>query len=168
MQSTAKMHTHELHIDTALVSRLIAQQLPQWAGLPVRPVASAGTDNAMYRLGDDMAVRLPRLPGGARQIDKEHRWVPRLAPHLPLAVPAPLAKGAPGAGYGLSWGVYRWLEGEDAFAAPLAEPASAARQLGEFVVALRRADAAGGPPSFRGGPVAPNDDYVRTAIRDLG
>ncbi|MFE7170792.1 aminoglycoside phosphotransferase family protein [Streptomyces sp. NPDC057616] len=168
MPSTAKMHADELDIDTALVSRLIAEQLPQWAGLPVRPVASAGTDNAMYRLGDDMAVRLPRLPGGARQIDKEHRWVPRLAPHLPLAVPAPLAKGVPGAGYGLSWGVYRWLEGEDAHAAPLAEPASAARQLGEFVVALRRADAAGGPPSFRGGPVAPNDDHVRTAIRDLG
>ncbi|RSN79092.1 phosphotransferase [Streptomyces sp. WAC 05379] len=163
-----KMRADELDIDAALVGRLVAEQFPEWGGLAVRRVRSAGTDNAMYRLGDDMVVRLPRLPGGARQVDTEHRWLPRLAPRLPLAVPVPLAKGAPGAGYALPWGVYRWLDGENAHDAPLTEPADAAERLGRFVAALRKVDAAGGPPSWRGGPVGGNDAHVRTAIRDLG
>ncbi|WP_318723285.1 phosphotransferase [Streptomyces albicerus] len=100
----AKMHPDELDIDAALVSRLVAEQFPEWAGLPVKEVVSAGTDNAMYRLGDDMVVRLPRLPGGAKTADREQRYLPRLAPHLPLDVPVPLAKGAPGQGYALPWG----------------------------------------------------------------
>ncbi|MEV8431843.1 aminoglycoside phosphotransferase family protein [Streptomyces sp. HUAS 31] len=166
--SVVKMRADELDIDAALVARLVAEQFPEWGGLAVRRVRSAGTDNAMYRLGDDMVVRLPRLPGGARQVDTEHRWLPRLAPRLPLAVPVPLAKGAPGAGYALPWGVYRWLDGENAHDAPLTELADAAERLGRFVAALRKVDAAGGPPSWRGGPVGENDAHVRTAIRDLG
>ncbi|MFD5012347.1 aminoglycoside phosphotransferase family protein [Streptomyces chartreusis] len=163
-----KMRADELDIDEALVRRLVAEQFPEWGGLAVRRVRSAGTDNAMYRLGDDMVVRLPRLPGGARQVDTEHRWLPRLAPRLPLAVPVPLAKGAPGAGYALPWGVYRWLDGENAHDAPLTELAKAADKLGRFVAALRQVDAAGGPPSWRGGPARKNDAHVRAAIRDLG
>ncbi|SDO90961.1 Predicted kinase, aminoglycoside phosphotransferase (APT) family [Streptomyces sp. cf386] len=166
--SPAKMHADELDIDEALVARLVAEQFPRWGGLAVARVASAGTDNAMYRLGGDMVVRLPRLPGGARQIDKEHRWLPHLAPHLPLAVPTPVAKGEPGAGYALPWGVYEWLDGENAYDAPLTELRDAADELGRFVAALRKVDAVGGPPSWRGGPVGQHDDYVRTAIRDLG
>ncbi|MFB6933718.1 aminoglycoside phosphotransferase family protein [Streptomyces chartreusis] len=166
--SVVKMRADELDIDAALVARLVAEQFPEWGGLAVRRVRSAGTDNAMYRLGDDMVVRLPRLPGGARQVDTEHRWLPRLAPRLPLAVPVPLAKGAPGAGYALPWGVYRWLDGENAHDAPLTELADAAERLGRFVAALRKVDAAGGPPSWRGGPAGENDAHVRTAIRDLG
>ncbi|MEU9788981.1 phosphotransferase, partial [Streptomyces phaeochromogenes] len=101
----------ELDIDAALVSLLIAEQFPEWAGLPVKEVVSAGTDDGMYRLGDDMVVRLPRRPTGPGQADKEQRWLPRLAPHLPLAVPVPLAKGEPGEGYALPWGVFHWLDG---------------------------------------------------------
>ncbi|MFI9796333.1 aminoglycoside phosphotransferase family protein [Streptomyces sp. NPDC052302] len=163
-----RMHADELDIDEALVERLVAGRFPHWAGLAVRRVASAGTDNAMFRLGPDLVVRLPRLPGGARQVGAEHRWLPRLAPHLPLTVPAPLALGGPGAGYGLPWGVYAWLEGADAFEAPPADLAAAARELGRFVAALRSVDAAGGPPSYRGGPVSEGDADVRAAIRDLG
>ncbi|MFF1323946.1 aminoglycoside phosphotransferase family protein [Streptomyces chartreusis] len=166
--SVVKMHADELDIDEALVGRLVEEQFPGWGGLAVRRVRSAGTDNAMYRLGDDMVVRLPRLPGGARQVDTEHRWLPRLAPRLPLAVPVPLAKGAPGAGYALPWGVYRWLDGENAYDAPLTELRDAAERLGRFVAALQKVDAAGGPPSWRGGPVRGNDTHVRAAIRDLG
>lgn len=169
MTTTPKMHDDELHIDADLVERLVGQQFPRWAGLPVRRVASAGTENAMFRLGDDMVVRLPRRPDGARQIEKEHRWMPQLAPQLPLAVPEPLAKGAPGAGYGLAWGVYRWLEGDDAYDTPLVELADAAVELGRFIRALRQVDATGGPMSYRGGPVgADGDSDVRDAIRDLG
>lgn len=104
MSSSARMHADELDIDGELVRRLIGEQFPHWAGLPVTRVASAGTDNAMYRLGGDMVVRLPRLPGGEGQIGTEQRWLPRLAPYLPLTVPVPLALGEPGCGYGLRWG----------------------------------------------------------------
>jgi aminoglycoside phosphotransferase (APT) family kinase protein len=163
-----KLPPDELDIDDALVRRLVAEQFPQWAGLPVTEVPSAGTDNVMYRLGDDMVVRLPRQPGGARQVDKEQRWLPLLAPHLPLPVPVPLGRGEPTSGYGESWSVLRWLDGENTFDAPLAEPVVTAVELGRFVAALHRADATGGPPSWRGGPVAANDADVRAAIRDLG
>ncbi len=168
MPPAPKMRPGELDIDVALVERLVREQFPRWAGLPVKQVVSAGTDNAMYRLGDDMVVRLPRLPGGAGQVAKEQRWLPRLAPHLPLAVPEPLAEGAPGRGYALPWGVFRWLDGDDLHTAPLdpAGLAHAAVELGRFVAALRKADATGGPPSWRGGPLA-DDEHVRAAIRDL-
>ncbi|MEV0226176.1 aminoglycoside phosphotransferase family protein [Streptomyces sp. NPDC050704] len=169
MPPSPKMHADELDIDAALVGRLVAEQFPQWAGLPVKEVVSAGTENAMYRLGEDMVVRLPRLPGEAGQVD-EQRWLPRLAPHLPLAVPVPLAKGAPGQGYGLPWGVFRWLDGDNVYDAPLTDPAElahAAVELGRFVAALRKVDATGGPASWRGGSLTGDDGDVRTAIRGL-
>lgn len=162
--SSPKMRPGELDIDAELVRRLVAEQFPEWAGLPVRLVRSAGTDNAMYRLGDDLVVRLPRLPDGEGQIRREHRWLPRLAPHLPLSVPVPLAVGEPGAGFPLPWGVYRWLEGSN----ELVELADAAVELGRFVAALHKVDATVGPPSYRGTPPGGNDEYVRQAIRDLG
>ncbi|MEV7000767.1 aminoglycoside phosphotransferase family protein [Streptomyces sp. NPDC093982] len=168
MSSPAKMHADELDIDEGLVARLIAEQFPRWGGLAVVRVGSAGTDNAMYRLGDDMVVRLPRLPGGGRQVDREHRWLPRLAPLLPLTIPTPLAKGTPGHGYPLAWGVYEWLGGENAYDAPLTELRDAAEKLGRFAAALRSVDAGDGPPSYRGGPVGADDAGVRAAIRDLG
>ena len=170
MSSSAKMHADELDIDAELVGRLVAEQFPEWAELTVTRVASAGTDNAMYRLGEDMVVRLPRLPGGARQIETEQLWLPRLAPHLPLTVPVPLAMGEPGRGYGLRWGVYGWLDGDNAYDSPLTERelADAAVELGRFVAALRRVDAVGGPVSFRGGPAGAQDAEVRKAIEDLG
>ena len=96
LMSAGKMHVDEVDVDVSLVGRLLAAQFPQWADLPLEPVRSAGTDNALYRLGDDMAVRLPRIEGATGQVDKEQQWLPRLAPHLPLAIPVPLAKGAPG------------------------------------------------------------------------
>lgn len=83
-----------------------------WAHLPLTRIESAGTDNALYRLGPELAVRLPRRPSAAGQVAKEARWLPALAPHLPIAIPVPLAMGQPGEGYPHPWGVYRWLEGE--------------------------------------------------------
>ncbi|MFJ3900173.1 aminoglycoside phosphotransferase family protein [Streptomyces sp. NPDC090025] len=143
-------------IDVALVRRLVAAQFPHWAHLPVVRFASAGTDNAMFRLGDALAVRLPKAPWATGQIEKELRWLPRIAPGLPLDVPVPVGAGAPGEGFGQVWAVYEWLAGRDAFEAPVAEGAAlaeAATALGRFGVALRAADASGGPTSFRGGPV---------------
>ncbi|MFI6512180.1 aminoglycoside phosphotransferase family protein [Streptosporangium sp. NPDC050855] len=165
--SGTKMHADELDIDTSLVARLVAAQFPWWADLPVVKVRSAGTDNAMYRLGDTMVVRLPRLPGAARQVGTEQRWLPYLAPHLPLAVPEVLGRGVPGEGYELPWSVCRWLDGENAYDAPIADLERAAAELGRFGTALRRLDATGGPLSFRGGPVSARDDDVRAAVRGL-
>jgi aminoglycoside phosphotransferase (APT) family kinase protein len=166
------MHADELDIDVPLVRRLLAAQFPQWADLPLELVRSAGTDNAIYRLGDDMAVRLPRIRGATEQVEKEHRWLPRLAPHLPLAIPVPLGKGLPAEDYPWRWSVYGWLEGENATIEPIADPRQAASELGEFIAALQRIDPAGGPPpgahnSFRGVPLAMRDQPTREAITAL-
>lgn len=166
------MHADEIDIDVSLVGGLLAAQFPQWADLPIEPVRSAGTDNAIYRLGDDMAVRLPRIPGATAPLDKEQKWLPRLAPLLPLAVPVPLAKGTPGEGYPWSWSVYRWLEGENATMESIADPRQLATELARFIVALQRIDPTGGPPpgphNFnRGEPLAVRDAHTRASIEAL-
>jgi aminoglycoside phosphotransferase (APT) family kinase protein len=167
------MHADEVETSVSLVRRLLAAQFPDWADLPIEPVTSAGTDNAIYRLGDDMVVRLPRVQraAGAR-VDKEHEWLPRLAPHLPLAVPVPLAKGMPAEGYPWRWSVSRWIEGEPATIERIADPRQAATDLAQFLAALQRIDSVGGPPPgahnfFRGVPLATRDAYTRTAIARL-
>jgi len=170
--SAGKMHVDEVDVDVSLVARLLAAQFPQWADLPIEPVHSAGTDNAIYRLGSDMAVRLPRIAGATGQVDKERQWLPRLAPHLPLTIPVPLAKGTPGQGYPWHWSVNRWLAGENATIERLADPGQAARDLAQFVAALQRIDPTGGPPpgahnSFRGVPLATRDAHTRAAIASL-
>jgi len=170
--SAGKMHADEVNVDVALVGRLLAAQFPQWAALPIVPVHSAGTDNAIYRVGADMAVRLPRIENATGQVDKEQQWLPRLAPHLPLAIPVPLAKGTPGEGYPWQWSVYRWLEGETATIERITDPGQAARDLAYFVVALQRIDPVGGPPpgvhnSFRGVPLSTRDAETRAAIASL-
>jgi len=167
-----KMHAAEVDTDPSLVGRLLAAQFPHWADLPIEPVRSAGTDNAIYKLGDDMAVRLPRIHRAIGQVDKEHQWLPRLAPHLPLAIPIPLAKGTPGEGYPWHWSVRRWLEGEDATIERITDLRQAALALAQFVAALQRIDPTGGPPpgvhNFgRGVPLAMRDAYTRAAIASL-
>jgi aminoglycoside phosphotransferase (APT) family kinase protein len=100
--TAVNMHANEVHTDAQLVGRLLAAQFPQWADLPLTPVSSAGTDNALYRLGGDMVVRLPRIDWAVGQAEKERRWLPRLAPHLPLAIPEQLAMGEAGRGLSLA------------------------------------------------------------------
>ena len=166
-----KMHADEVDTDPSLVSRLLADQFPQWAGLAIDPVGSSGTDNAIYRLGEDMAVRLPRIPGGTGTIDKELRWLPTLAPLLPVAISQPLAKGMPGQGYPWHWSVHRWLAGESVNVERMADPVGLAQDLGGFVAAMRRIDTAGGPIAGRDGsrgvPLAQRDAATREAIAQL-
>lgn len=165
------MHADEVATDAALVRRLLAQQFPQWADLPIAPVSSAGTDNALYRLGDGLAVRLPRIHWAVGQVDKEREWLPRLAPSLPLAVPKPLARGKPGAGYPYPWAVYRWLDGQNAARARPAGLSRAAAALAGFLLALQRIDPSSGPRAaehgLRGTPLAERDAATRQAIADL-
>ena len=161
------MHADETPTDVPLVRRLLAAQFPEWVAVPIEPVLSAGTDNALYRLGNDMVVRLPRIHWAVGGVDKDFRWLPLVAPLLPLAIPAPLAKGKPADGYPWNWGVYRWLQGENPTVDRIRDPDSLARDLAQFVDALRRIDVAGGPPARRGVPLAMRDDPTRTAIAAL-
>ncbi|MEU5689115.1 aminoglycoside phosphotransferase family protein [Streptomyces venezuelae] len=165
---TGKMHADEVDIDEALVRRLVAGQFPAWTGLSVERVDSAGTSNAMFRLGPDMVVRLPRLSGSAEDVEREHRWLRELAAALPVPVPAPLGLGGPGEGYPYPWSVFRWRDGETPVAGrPLAEPESFAKDVAAFVTALREVDATGAPAASRGGPLAARDASTREAIAGL-
>lgn len=159
-------------IETSLVRRLVAAQFPGWADLPVKPVESDGWDNRTFHLGEHMTVRLPSAERYALQVEREHRWLPRLAPCLPLPIPVPLVKGEPSDGYPWHWSVYRWIEGENASVERIADLRRFAIELAEFLVALRKIDAADGPAPgphnfFRGGAVATYDAETRQAIATL-
>jgi len=147
--STGKLHEDEVEIDERLVRGLLAAQLPDLATLPLHRFASTGTVNAVYRLGPDRCIRLPRVARWAANLEKEAQWLPVLAPHLPLAVPEPLALGEPGLGYPFPWAVYRWLEGDLYEAARVDDEHQAALDLGAFVAALRGIDPTGAPRSGR-------------------
>jgi aminoglycoside phosphotransferase (APT) family kinase protein len=167
------MHADEVDTDRSLVGRLLAAQFPAWAALPIEHVPSSGTDNALYRLGDDMVVRLPRRKRPMEALAKELLWLPRLAPHLPLAVPVPLADGMPAQGYPFEWSVYRWLSGDDATIGRVTDCGEFAIDLAEFIAALHRIDPTGGPPPgehnvFRGEPLARRDAATRSAIVSFG
>jgi aminoglycoside phosphotransferase (APT) family kinase protein len=167
-----KMHADEIPTDSGLVRRLLAAQFPHWADLPITSVPSAGTDNAIYRLGQDKAVRLPRIHWASGQIAKERVWLPRLAPHLPLQLPRQLAIGVPDSGYPYDWAVYAWLEGESATQAVIDDLVQVARELAQFISALRALDPAGGPPALahqlRGVPLALRDAPTRAGIAAMG
>lgn len=167
LMCAAKMHADEVETDPLLVRRLIARQFPQWADLPVSPVASSGTDNAVYRLGDDMSVRMPRIHWAIHQIDKEREWLPKLAPHLPLKVPEPLARGEPGEGYPWHWAIYRWIAGQNPTHDTLADPVVTARELAQFLTALQKIDTTSAPAAKRGVSLTTRDAQVREAIDAL-
>jgi len=158
----------EVPIDAPLVRRLLSSQFPRWSRLALRRVESAGWDNALYRLGADLAVRLPRRRIGADQTQKEHQWLPVLGPRLPLPVPVPVGTGAPGEGYPWHWTVCAWLPGEVAASAPAADMSQVAMSLARFVRALQAIDPAGGPvSSFRGGTLAALDPGSQAAAAAL-
>jgi aminoglycoside phosphotransferase (APT) family kinase protein len=166
------MHADELDVDVALVRRLLAEQFPEWSGLALEPVLPLGTDNANFRLGDELLVRLPRRPRTSVTLEKERRWLPRLAPHLPLAVPLPVADGVATNGYPFAWSVYRWLPGENATVSRIPDPAQLAHDLAGLIDALWRIDASDGPPPgehnfFRGEPLAARDRAMRVGTATL-
>jgi aminoglycoside phosphotransferase (APT) family kinase protein len=160
-------------IDAALARRLVDSQFPQWSELPIHNVELDGWDNRTFRLGDELSVRLPSGDWYAEQVEKEQRWLPVLAPRLPLPVPTPVARGEPDAGYPYAWSVYRWLEGEPALTAPVVDLVDFATTLAGFLVALQGVDATHGPEPgrhnfFRGGPLATYAAEAVSAIEALG
>lgn len=168
-----RLHADEPDIDAALVARLLAAQCPAWARLPIVTVETRGTSNAMFRLGAQRVVRLPRTGSAALQVVKEQRWLPILAPHLPLRVPDPLFLGAAGEGYPWPWSVLRWIPGETANPSRITDSAAAARALAAFLQALRALPATGAPSpgahnSGRGAPLRTRDGAFRLALAELG
>lgn len=166
------MHADEHAIDEARARKLITEQFPQWAPLDLRAVASSGTDHALYRLGDSLVIRFPRIPSAALQLEKECEWLSWLAPRLPLAIPEPVAIGAPAEDFPSPWAVYTWIDGHDASTAPPESAMRAAEALAGFVDALWRIETRGGPVPgphnfFRGVPLAERDDQTRTALDSL-
>ena len=151
-------------VDDELVRRLVDEQFPEWRALPLTRVEPFGTDNAIYRLGDELAVRLPRRIDATHEDDKLHAWLPRLAPQLPFEVPLPVAAGRPTELYERSWSVVTWLEGDT----PLGRTVPP-DELAELLQALQRCDAAGAPPPGvgRGDPLLDRDAPVQVALARL-
>lgn len=166
------MHADEVMVDAALVRTLVAAQVPHWAHLPLAPVPGVGTDNALFRLGEELVVRLPRIQRSVLALEKELRWLPWLAPQLPLPVPVPVTAGEPANGYPWRWAVYTWLPGATpAPDAPL-DMQQLAADLADFVAALWQIDAAEGPPPGehnvnRGEPLAGRDAITRSILPTL-
>lgn len=163
----------DVTIDVALVKELVEAQFPRWADLEVRPVEFDGWDNRTFRLGDRLSVRLPSAPGYVPQIEKEHRWLPLLAPQLPLPIPEPIGLGRASAAFPSPWSVYGWIDGQIAERAPIVDRTRFASDLAAFLTALQGVDPAGGPEPgdqnfYRGGPLEVYDDETRRAVIALG
>ncbi|MEU4602442.1 aminoglycoside phosphotransferase family protein [Kribbella sp. NPDC023972] len=159
-------------IDAALVRRLIAEQFPQWADLPVTPVKVDGWDNRTYRLGPELTARLPTAESYAAAVHKEHEWLPLLAPALPVAIPEAVAKGSPGQGYPYHWAIRRWIDGETASYETVPDLSGFARSIAEFILALQSCDATGGPEAgahsfYRGAPPEYYHDETLEALAVL-
>src|SRR4051812_45391073 len=152
------MHADELSVGVGDVRRLLRAQFPAWAESPISRVSSWGTVNAMFRLGDELLVRLPFVAAGGQGIEREARWLPVLAPLLPVPIPEVVALGQPDETYPVSWSILRWLPGREV--QPDADQPGLGEQLAEFVHALRAVPTADAPPAHRGGPLAPLDDKV--------
>jgi len=172
---TDPLHADELPIDLGLVRALVDRALPDCASLPLTRLRSSGSSNALFRLGDELLVRLPRQAGGSATIVKEARWVPHVAPWLPVPVPRVVSVGEPALGYPERWSVVTWLDGE---VPTVADPRSAepeqrdalAQDLAVLVTALAGIEvppAASGDPDlrwYRGAPLSTMDDAIRRAV----
>lgn len=154
-----KVHVDELDIDDELVRRLLVNQFPRWADLPLSRIEPAGTVNAIFRLGDDLSVRLPRRNGRFIPGSKELDWLSRLAPQLPLEIPVAVAQGSPADEYPWFWEIHTWVEGESVAIEDI-DAVRAARDLARFVKALQKIDPASAPRG-RGIPLAERDKEFR-------
>lgn len=164
------MHDNEIAISDQLVGRLIDEQFPEWASLSIMRLPPVGTDNQLFRLGDDLLVRMPRIDWAADAPAREMEWLPRIAPHLPARIPAPVALGEPCADYPFQWSVVPWLAGETITGTCLGDDSDnvdwpqLAVDLGDFLVALRGVDATGAPLKMggaRGSDLSEADNWVR-------
>ncbi len=161
------MHIGELEVTSDLVRRLLGTQFPRWSDFELQPLASTGTDNALFRLGNDMVVRMPIVDWAVADVEKEQEWLPRLAPFLPVPIPTPISMGVAGDLYPHRWSIYRWCVGENPKVGYLTQPLELASDVANFLSALRNIDTAGGSIASRGLPLADRDEATRIAISSL-
>jgi len=164
------MHDEEVETDAPVVARLLAAQAPDLAHLPLTRIEAWGTDHAIFRLGDELSVRVPKIGWAAEQGLKESRWLGVLAPHVPVALPVPLLVGEPGFGYPYQWYLSPWLEGVNPAPDGPTDQVQLARDLAAFVLALQAIDATDAPEPTggrRGGPLAAADEVTRARAEDL-
>jgi len=162
-----------VRIDAALAHRLLRDQFPQWADLPIVEPEVQGIDNRTFRVGTDVSIRLPSAEGYVPQVEKEQTWLPILAPQLSLPIARPLAMGSATEYYPWPWSVRAWIEGSVASVGSILDLAGFARDLAGFLGELQRIDPAGGPIAgphsfFRGGDLAVYDEETRATIAALG
>ena len=161
------MHDDQVDVDADVVRRLMAEQLPELAALPIRRVASTGTVNALFRLGDELVARLPLAPSWSDDIEREWRWLPWLSRQITaLRLPEAVFKGEPGGGYPFAWSVYRWIEGTPYDDELVADEADAARALARFVLELRSLAVDKDAPTGGRDPLSELDEETREAIRE--
>ena len=153
------MHSDELDIDEPLVRRLLDEQFPEWADLPLRRIEPGGTVKAIFRLGDELSVRLARREGPTEPGGEEAEWLPKLAPLLPVEIPVPVAQGRPGDEYPWFWEIHSWVDGDSVRVEDI-DAIQAARDLAALVGALQRVDPAGAPKG-RGIPLVERDKDIR-------
>ena len=153
------MHQDEFEISESLVRRLLREQFPRWSDLPLRRIEPGGTVNLIFRLGDELSLRLPRRDGPTEPGGKEFEWLPKLAPLVPLKVPVPVAQGHPTDEYPWFWDVYTWVDGDNEPVESI-DAIQAARDLASFVAALQGADPNGAPVG-RGIRLAERDKDIR-------
>lgn len=159
-------------IDVELVAALIREQAPHWSALPVRPVPDGGWSNRTFRLGDDLVVRLPSAERYVSQVEKEWRWLPRLAPLLPLPIPAPRFLGRPGHGYPWPWSVLDWIAGAAPDDAATRGDAALAHELAAFLRVMHGLAPVDGPSAgahnfHRGGDLRVYDGEALAAFAAL-
>lgn len=164
------MHAGQLALDGGQVRRLVSDQFPAWSALWIRRVASAGTVNALFRIGDELVARFPLLGDDAdavrRDLGREAAWAAELAAGTSVPTPLPVALGEPGHGYPLPWSVQTWLPGIDAFTEDPSHSAAFAGDLGAFVLELRGLDTLGRrfDGRGRGGDLRRHDDWMATCF----
>lgn len=164
--------TNKVEINLSLVEKLIRNQFPKWADFLIKPVASSGWDNRTFHLGEDMTIRLPSNAEYASQVEKEQRWLPILAPHLPLAIPQPIAMGKPTSEYPWHWSIYQWIDGSSVTNAQITDLNLFSKSLAEFLKALQRCDTSGAPAAgpenfYRGSNLSVYDSETRKAITQI-
>lgn len=164
------LHENEVPVDEEVIRSLLAEQCPQWTGLSLTP-AGAGTENTMYRLGDDLLLRLPRTADKAHALRKEREWLPRLAAELPHLIPEPVHAGAPAAAFPLPWAVFRWIDGEEVRPDTVQDWAALGADLAAVVRDLHRIDLMGATRAgdlswYRGGSLRACDEWITTCLAD--